>query len=139
METKNELKQKKIVFFDGVCGLCNWSVDFLIRIDKRDQLLFSAQQGELFQSGQIQRLLRPEMSEGVFYLKEDTLYFKSDAIIRILIDVGGIWKTAALLFILPTRFRNFIYDIVAKNRYRWFGKHDHCRIPTEAEKAKFIN
>jgi len=139
METKNELKQKKIVFFDGVCGLCNWSVDFLIRIDKRNQLLFSAQQGELFQSGQIQRLLRPEMSEGVFYLKDDTLYFKSDAIIRILIDVGGIWKTAALLFILPTRFRNFIYDIVAKNRYRWFGKHDHCRIPTEAEKAKFIN
>jgi predicted DCC family thiol-disulfide oxidoreductase YuxK len=130
---------KKIVFFDGVCGLCNGSVDFLIRIDTKNQLFFSPQQGQLFQSPFIQKLIRPEMGDSIFYLKDQTIYFKSDAIIRILIDVGGVWKVAWLFNIIPLRVRNLVYDFIAQNRYRWFGKKNQCRVPSWKEKAKFLN
>jgi predicted DCC family thiol-disulfide oxidoreductase YuxK len=129
----------KIVFFDGVCGLCNWWVDVLIRIDRKNRLKFAPQQGSTFQSPQIQTLIFKKTSESLFYLKNGRMFSKSHAVLHILVDMGGPWKFFAVFFLIPERLLNLIYDLVAKNRYSWFGKFHSCRIPNEQERAKFLD
>lgn len=130
---------KKIVFFDGLCNLCNWSVEFLIHIDKKNSLYFSTQQGELFNSPLIQNLIRLEPNQSIIFCNNNTLFYKSNAVIQILAQVGGAWKLAYLLLIIPRPLRDFCYDIVAQKRYQWFGKRQQCRLPTEKERTKFLN
>jgi predicted DCC family thiol-disulfide oxidoreductase YuxK len=128
--------QQDIIFFDGVCGLCNSFVNFIIRKDKHNRLLFAPLQGET-----VAKELNIKMGQSfdtVIFKRNGKLYFKSGAGLRILYTLGGIWKMAIVLLILPPFFRNFIYDIIANNRYKWFGKKESCRIPSKEERAKFL-
>lgn len=132
-----EANKHKVIFFDGVCGLCNGFVDFIMSVDKQEQFLFSPLQSEF-----AKQHLPAEMTtdlKSVVYLKNGKQYSKSDAVLRIMNDLGGIWKLTQLGKILPKDIRNKAYDLVAENRYKLFGKRETCRLPSVKERARFVN
>lgn len=126
----------QIVYFDGVCGLCNNFIDFLFEEDRHNILQFTPIQGETaannFPEGELQQF------DSIGFAENGKLYFKSTAALMILSRIGGIWKLAVLFRIIPRPLRDFVYDIVAANRYKWFGKHETCRMPTPEERAKLL-
>ena len=125
------------MFFDGVCGLCNYSVNFLIQIDRKDNLLFAPLQGET-----AKRILEKELIEDlnsmVLYHK-GKIYTKSTAVIKSIIQIGGFWTFFNLFLITPQFIRDWLYDLVASNRYNIFGKNESCRIPTSEERNKILD
>lgn len=125
----------RIVFFDGVCGLCNAFVDFVMARDRGGIFRFATLQGDTAAEklGQDRGDLRT-----VVLVEGPIHYHKSDAALRIIADLGGVWTAARLLLLLPRFLRDWGYDFVAANRYRWFGKKDSCRIPTPGERARFL-
>lgn len=133
-------KEKKIILFDGICNLCNDSVINVIKRDKKNIFLFTALQSE---AGQ--KILKEigvdtvEMDSVILYIPEKAYYKKAPAALRIMNEFGGVWKLTQIFRILPAFFNNFFYDIIAKNRYKWFGKKDSCMIPTPELKAKFLD
>ena len=131
------MNEKPIIFFDGVCGLCNRAVDFLIRHDRKRIFLFAPLQGETA----FQKLPAPLTDTLNTIVCKDgaLLYFKSDAILHIMIRIGGVWKLTVLGYIVPTVIRDLFYDMAANNRYRVFGKKESCRMPTPEEREIFLN
>lgn len=125
-----------IVFFDGVCGLCNKFVDFLLKKDKQRKLVFTPLQGITAQRLGLPADLR-DLKTVVFYTK-GSYFERSDAVIEIFNTVGGFWKIALASRVLPRRFRNAVYDFVARNRIKWFGQKESCRIPTADERHRFL-
>jgi len=128
--------KQQIVYFDGVCGLCNYFVDFLLRRDKYNKLLFAPLQGET--ASQNLGVDPHQTFDSVVFYKNGKQYTKSGAAIRILAELGGLWQLTLILLIIPAFIRNFVYDIVATNRYKWFGQKESCRIPTKEERVKFL-
>jgi predicted DCC family thiol-disulfide oxidoreductase YuxK len=130
-------RQKPIVFFDGVCGLCNGFVDVILRADKAGALHFAPLQGDT-----ARRLLPspPDDAEtwSMLYMDERGLYTRSDAALEILRRLGGIWSVLALIRVVPRFLRDAVYGVIARNRYRWFGKRAVCRIPTPKERDRLL-
>jgi predicted DCC family thiol-disulfide oxidoreductase YuxK len=126
----------KIIFFDGVCGLCNGFVDFIIKIDKKQVFSFSPLQGA-YASSNLASSMTQDLSS-VVVLIDGKVYIKSEAVQKILTEIGGVWGLARLLILIPRSVQNYIYDQVAKNRYSLFGKKQSCRIPTEEERSRFV-
>lgn len=139
MEITELPKDKKIILFDGVCNLCDSSVQFVIRHDKKDIFRFVQLQSNLGQkiAGHI-GTSASEMDSIILYEHGKTYYYKSEAAFRILRETSGIYKLLLAFSILPRILTNYIYDYVAKNRYRWYGKKESCMIPTPELKSKFI-
>ena len=129
--------EKGIVFFDGVCGMCNSIVDFLMREDRNNALLFTPLQGTTAQ----ERLDKKDVENlnTIAYYRDGKVTKKSSAVLQLLTDMGGIWKLAFVFKIVPKPIRDFIYDTVSKNRYKWFGKKEACRMPTKEERMKFLD
>jgi predicted DCC family thiol-disulfide oxidoreductase YuxK len=127
----------RIVLFDGVCNLCDASVQFLIRHDPAGMFKFASLQSEQGEALMRKHALPSDMSTFV-YLRDDKVYIKSAAWLRLLIVLKGAWRLAAPLLLIPGPVRNFVYDLVARNRYRVFGKKEACMIPTPALKARFL-
>jgi predicted DCC family thiol-disulfide oxidoreductase YuxK len=126
-----------IILFDGVCNLCNKTVLFLIKHDKKNNLHFAAQQSSA--GGKImQQYFVLNDSKSVVLIKDEKVYYKSDAIIEISKLLVGWPKLFKLIFIFPKGLRNWFYDIVANNRYQIFGKKEHCSIPSKDNAYKFI-
>ena len=125
-----------IVYFDGYCGLCNNFIDFLFEEDRHDILKFSPIQGDTaaknFPEGELQQF------DSIGFARDGKLYFKSTAALMILRQIGGIWRLLWVFRFVPAPLRNLAYDIVAANRYKWFGKHETCRMPTPEERAKLL-
>ena len=130
-----------IVFYDGYCVLCSRSVDFILSRDSRTIFRFASLQSDfskniLTKSGypiaHIQNL------NNVVYLRNEVLKIKSDAVLSILWELGGIYKLSFLAYIFPRVMRDFAYDSIAKLRYRIFGKRDTCRVPTPQEMSRFL-
>lgn len=129
---------KKIILFDGVCNFCNYWVNFIIDRDNKNIFVFAALQSKTGQEF-LSRLNFPTNEFDTFILIDGEVYFtKSDAAIKIAQDLKGWPKILSLGKFIPKRFRNFLYDVIAKNRYKLFGKKDYCRIPSKDEKAKFL-
>lgn len=126
-----------IVFFDGYCILCSKFINFLLKKDKNKCLYYASQQSD-FGKEIIKDVLSETNTEGVAFFKSGKVYIKSSAIIRILSQLGVLWKLSMILFIIPPVLRNFIYDRIAKNRYSWFGKTNSCYIPQNAFKKQFL-
>jgi len=126
-----------VVFFDGVCGLCNRWVDFLLKWDRTQMFRFSPLQGETARDW---LQISPEQPlNSVVLVDESGIHRKSDAVWRMLLRVGGRWALPAWLLRLTPRFvRNVGYDFVARHRYRWFGRKESCRLPIPAERARFL-
>ncbi len=128
---------KNIVFFDGVCGFCNKSVDFLLKVDDRKILLFSPIQGEM--ANRILPAVRRENLDTITYFDGRELFYRTTALLKIGKTLGGIWLVFYPLIIVPANWRDVAYDWVAKRRYRFFGKRDACRMPTPEERARFLD
>ena len=128
---------KNVIFFDGVCGLCNRFVDFVMGIDDDSEFLFSPLQGE-FARKVLPSQYVTDMKSVVLLKNNKELYTQSNAVIEILGEVGGIWSLAKVANILPQGILDKAYDMVAENRYDLFGKREECRIPTAEERSKFI-
>ncbi|MCL4156070.1 UNVERIFIED_CONTAM: hypothetical protein GTU68_021741 [Idotea baltica] len=132
-------KGKKIILFDGVCNLCNDAVLKVIRYDKKNTFLFTALQSE---SGKkIINHLKIDVSkiDSIILYEPNISYdIKSTAALKIMADFGGFWNLSQIFWIFPEGFRNLVYDYIAKNRYKWFGKKESCMIPTPELKAKFL-
>lgn len=129
--------KQPIILFDGVCNLCNGTVDFLMKQDRKKQFRFAPLQSE---TGELltQQFQIPENSDSVILIKSNTVYFKSDVVIEISGMLHYPWKMGVIIKIIPKKIRDKLYDWIAKNRYRWFGKKDTCRIPTLEEQEFFM-
>ena len=130
---------KRIIYFDGVCHLCQWSVRFILRYDKRQRLSFASLQSEYAKKYLLYVNGLDIKSNTIVYQRDDIYLIKSEAVLKILNDIGGVWKIFLVFSLLPKSLRNFIYDLVANNRYRWFGKDDSCMIPNKEIKSRFLN
>ena len=129
---------KQIILFDGVCNFCNASINFIIDHDPEKRFKFAPLQSEIGQEILRKFNKNTEDFDSVFLLKNNTLYQKSDAALEITKHLSGFWKYLTVFNILPSFFLNFFYDIIAKNRYRIFGKADSCRIPTPELRERFL-
>ena len=124
----------QIIIFDGVCGLCNKSVDILIKIDREKRFKYTSLQGEYVKTLNIE----PGLDSIIFY-DDGSIYYKSTAILHILRSLGGIWVFTNVLYIIPRVVRDFIYDVIAKYRYKIFGKMESCRMPNDGEQELFLH
>ena len=130
---------KKIILFDGVCNLCNSAVQFVIKYDKKDTFRFVALQSELGQ--EILAYIgidAKNIDSIVLYEPGVAYYYKSSAAIQIAKNLGGFWHLGTIFRIIPMGIRNQLYDYIAKNRYKWYGKKESCMIPTPELKIKFL-
>ncbi|MFL9836014.1 thiol-disulfide oxidoreductase DCC family protein [Flavobacterium sp. ST-75] len=130
---------KKIILFDGVCNLCDSTVQFIIKRDKKDIFRFVALQSELGE--EIIKHIGVDRSKTdsiILYEPGIAYYYKSEAAIKIASVLGGIYTLMNVFSILPKSLSNSIYDYIARNRYKWYGKKDECMIPTPEMKAKFL-
>ncbi|MDF2157549.1 DUF393 domain-containing protein [Algoriphagus sp. CAU 1675] len=130
---------QSIIFFDGVCNLCNASVDFIIRRDKKNQFLLGALQDPLSKKVLGKYQVREDYLDSLVLLEAGKVYFKSTAALKIARKLSGIWPVLYPLIFLPQNFRDAVYDWIGKNRYRWFGKKNSCRIPSPEEQFKFLS
>jgi predicted DCC family thiol-disulfide oxidoreductase YuxK len=133
-------KNKKIILFDGVCNLCDNSVQLIIKHDTKDIFRFVALQSTLGQ--EITNYLgidSQKMDSIILYHPGVAYYYKAEAALEIAKELGGVFSFARILGLFPISFSNIAYDYVAKNRYKWYGKKESCMMPTEALKSKFLS
>lgn len=132
-------QSKSIVFFDGVCNLCNASIDFIIKRDRHNKFLVGALQDGFSKELLSKHQVKEDYLDSLVLLENGEIFYKSTAALKIARKLSGLWPVFYPLIILPTRLRDPVYDFIGKNRYRWFGKKNTCRIPTPEEKAKFLS
>lgn len=138
---------QRLLLFDGVCNLCDRSVQFVIRHDRKGKFKFAS-----LQSAYAEQILKkypeiapfnktgnnPDWGSIVFILKGKA-YTRSAAVLKVMEELGFPWKIAAVFYILPSVFRDALYNFIAKNRYRWYGKKDSCMIPTPELRDRFMD
>ena len=127
-----------VVLFDGVCNLCNGTVNFIMDRDSKGQFKFSSLQSPYGQQIIKQFNLTGDYLNTVVLVEEQEVYLRSKAVLRIFKHLGGICKLLYIFIIVPASILDFFYNIVAKYRYAWFGKRESCRMPDEETKNKFI-
>ncbi len=130
------MEKEKIVFFDGICNLCNSSVQFLLKYNHKKNLKFAALQSIYFRTH-----FPNEVSnmESILYFSDGMLYRESTAIIKITKELVFPLSLASVMLILPARFRDFFYRMVAKHRYRFFGKREVCYFPSPDLEERFLH
>ena len=132
-------KDKKIILFDGVCNLCDTAVQMIIKHDKKDVFRFVALQSDLGQ--EIIKHIGIDtinINSIILYQPGIAYYYKSEAALEIAKNLSGVFYLATIFSIFPTAFNNYIYDYIAKNRYKWYGKRETCLIPTKELQGKFL-
>lgn len=139
MTTQDALQTTQpVVLFDGVCNLCNGAVQTIIKRDKKQQFLFASLQSEAGQA-LLAKFNRPLTDFDSFVVvKGEKHYIKSTAALHVIREFGGVWRLLYGLIIVPRFIRDAVYNLIAKNRYRWYGKKDQCMIPTPELKARFL-
>jgi len=133
-------KNKQLILFDGVCNLCNSWVIYVIKRDKNDVFRFAPLQSDI--GKEIIKIYKIDISKTdsiLLYSNEKGLSYKSTAVLKIINGLGFPQNLMSLFFIVPTFIRNWVYDFIAKNRYKWYGKKDFCMIPTPELKSKFLD
>lgn len=127
-----------IIIFDGVCNFCNASVNFIIKQDKAQVFRFTSNQNELGQILLRQYNRNADKVETIYLIEDGYCYEKSTAALKIAKHLSFPWYLAYSIRIIPAFIRDFVYDFIAKNRYKWFGKKETCRIPTPEERVRFL-
>jgi predicted DCC family thiol-disulfide oxidoreductase YuxK len=126
-----------VVLFDGVCKLCNGSVNFILRRDRKGRLKLAPLQSDYGRQVIASHAMKSNSRDSILLQEGARLSEKSTAIIRISKYLDGLWPLCMILLIIPRFIRDFVYDIVAKNRYHWFGKYDTCRLPNPEYEDRF--
>jgi predicted DCC family thiol-disulfide oxidoreductase YuxK len=140
----SQTQSNPIVLYDGVCGLCNHLVQFLLKRDTHDRFRFASLQSEFANKLLTHHGVDPHDLDTVYVVKDygqpdESLLARSDAILFMLTPLNGLWKLAGVGRVLPRAFRDAVYKIVARNRYRVFGKHESCMLPGPQHRAKFLD
>ena len=138
MEIDSLPKDKKIVLFDGVCNYCNEKINFIIKNDKQDVFRFVALQSETGQKIINYLGIDSSIDSIILYEPGYAYFIKSEAVFRIIKHLSSSVRLLLLFNFIPTSIKNIFYDIIAKNRYNWYGKKESCILPTEDVKRKFI-
>lgn len=129
---------KPIIFFDGVCNLCNRSVQFIIKKDKKKQFRFASLQGKTGQEF-LKKFNLPADNFNSFILAEgDHIYTGSTGVLRMLKKLGSGWQLFYAFIIIPKFIRNAAYNWIARNRYKWYEKRDECMVPTPELRERFL-
>jgi predicted DCC family thiol-disulfide oxidoreductase YuxK len=132
-------KKPLIILFDGVCNLCNGTVQFILKRDKKKRFRFASLQGK-FGQDTLKKFGLPGGNPNSFILLEgDHIYTHSTGALRLFRHLEGIWKLLYGFIIVPVFIRDGIYNFIARNRYRWFGKSASCYLPTAALKERFLD
>lgn len=144
MAATNSGARQNVVLFDGVCVLCDRSMRWLLAKDKREVLSFAPLQGEtarriLGRHPKADRSLATVLYARDVDTENETVYERSDAAFMILRDVGGLWHALSWLRWIPRALRDVVYDVIARNRYQWFGKLDTCQLPGPDESHRFLD
>jgi predicted DCC family thiol-disulfide oxidoreductase YuxK len=127
-----------IILFDGVCNLCNGTVKFILRNDRKAVFKFAPLQSPIIQQLLKKHGLLNNTADTFVYFKEGVACIKSKAVLEVLKTLGWPWKAGYLFIIIPRPVRDFIYDLIARSRYRIFGKMDSCMVPLPEYKSRFI-
>ena len=127
-----------VIIFDGVCTLCNSSVDFVIRNDKKRQFRYTANQMEVGREILRDQGLDPDNIHSIYLYQDGKLYSKSTAALRVARLLGFPFSLTWGGMVIPAFIRDVVYDWIASNRYKWFGKKETCRLPSAEERALFL-
>ena len=138
MEIESLPKDKKIILFDGVCNYCNDKINFIIKNDKQDIFRFVALQSETGQKITNYLGIDASIDSIILYEPGYAYFIKSEAVFRIIKHLSSSVRLLLFFNFIPTSIKNIFYDIIAKNRYNWYGKKESCMMPTEELKRKFI-
>ena len=133
------MKTRKIILFDGICNLCNQSVQFVIEHDKKNQFQFASLQSDFGQNFLKENNLDATKFDSIVFIEDDKFYTKSSAALKISKYLDGITSWLTIFMIVPKPLRDVVYSFIAKNRYRWFGKQESCWLPSLELKAKFLD
>ncbi|WP_117883364.1 thiol-disulfide oxidoreductase DCC family protein [Aureibaculum luteum] len=132
------LNNKSIILFDGVCNLCNSSVQFIITRDKNNHFIFASLQSDAAQDILLHFKKNNSDFDSIILIDNGKIHDKSSAILKVSRKLGGLWKYSYVFIIVPKFIRDFFYTLIAQNRYKWFGKKDSCMIPTKELKERFL-
>ena len=133
-------KEHNIILFDGVCNLCSRAVQFIIKRDKKDRYRFAALQSDTGKRLTSERNIDTQKIDSIILIEPGKAYYiKAAAALRIGAQFGGLWRVLGIFEWVPLVISNWVYDRVAKNRYRWFGRKEHCMIPSPELKEKFLD
>ncbi len=131
--------EKPIIFFDGVCNLCNSSVQFVIKRDKDEKFHFSSLQSDFAKKSLANEDVKVGDLQSIVLKDGNTILNKSSAALTIAKNLNGLWPVLYMFMIIPKFIRDWVYDLIAANRYKWFGKLDECMIPSPELKSRFID
>jgi predicted DCC family thiol-disulfide oxidoreductase YuxK len=127
-----------VILYDGVCALCNGSVTFTLKHDRGARFRFAALQSDFGRAMLRSVGLPQDALDSLVVVKDGRPYLRSRGIIRILREIGGPWSILAAAGVVPHQLADVVYDLVARNRYRWFGRHDTCPIPPPEVRSRFL-
>ena len=125
-----------LIFFDGICHLCNSSVQLILQHDKAAKFRFASLQSPF--ATRTLGVIQPQALSSIVYLENGTVYTKSTAILRIAQQLPGAWKLLYAFIIVPQCIRDAVYNLIASNRSRWFGKYEVCKKPNKEFENRFI-
>lgn len=134
----NIYKNKSIILFDGVCNLCNSSVNFIIKHDKKKHFLFASLQSDAAKEILLHHSLNKIIFDSIILIEDTIIYEKSTAVLRIAKKLNNGFQLLYVFILIPKILRDKIYDYIAKNRYKWYGKKDTCILPTKDLKSRFL-
>lgn len=129
---------QQIILFDGVCNFCNSTINFIIKKDKKKIFRFAALQSEAGKQLLKQYNLPTDKLDSFVLLKNGKAYKKTTAALHLYPQLGTAWKLVNIFWVFPALIRDVAYNIIANNRYRWFGKKDHCMIPSAEVRSLFL-
>jgi predicted DCC family thiol-disulfide oxidoreductase YuxK len=132
------MEKADIILFDGVCNLCNSSVNFVIRRDRHNRFRFASLQSDIAQQLAARLQFSVAAMESFILISDGKTYFKSTAALKVARELGFPWNLLYAFIIIPRPLRDTVYSWIARNRYRWFGRKDACMVPTPELRKKFL-
>lgn len=128
-----------VLLFDGECNLCNGTINFILDKDKKGKIKFASLQSETGKQLSQESSVTLRNLSSVVLIHNKQVFTKSDVVVQIGLILGGAWKLLVLTRVIPRPIRNWIYDLIAKNRYKWFGKTNQCKLPSTNISSRFIS
>jgi len=134
-----KISTRKIIFYDSYCNLCNGFINAIVKLDKKNVFLFAPINGKNAKKLLKKINLKNTSFDSVILFNNNRISYKSKAVIEILISLGSIYKVLVISKIIPRTILDWLYDVVAKNRYSWFGKQDRCIVTDKKIISKFLD
>ena len=131
-------KNKSIILFDGVCNLCNASVNFIVKYDKKERFLFASLQSDVAKEILLQFPSKKTNLNSILLIENGIIYNKSTAVLLIARKLSSFFKIFYVFIVIPKFIRDAVYTFIANNRYTWFGKKESCMLPTPEIKKRFL-